>query len=349
MDLSRAIARRAVEAGRAIRAAVHAMPLGERARPAASRLKAANVGVDARAEEIGLDHLVRLAAEIGRPIRLLVDDRGGTETLGPAAHAEAVWACFDAIDGTKKLAGIEPWDEHRLAAASDGAWAATFAFSAPTAKRFDELTLGDFVTAAIVDGNPATHTVYPSDVVTIADIGAEPVAYDASRWPAGALRRVFTTSCERLNRCWVFLDAFQAFDRDSRSPGDEELAVELYRRLIDRHAETGAYDVLRQFGSLSALCRVLLGWREEPVWLESQGGGFVVVNENLPNLIPSLPVVAGAGGVSLDFGGDPLRDRPLAAGRTSVVHAANQTLARVLLGVVAASQASASTRAPGAC
>ena len=48
-----------------------------------------------------------------------------------------------------------------------------------------------------------------------------------------------------------------------------------------------------------------------------------MVNENVPNLIPSVTLVAGAGGVSVDFSGNPLLARPLAAGRTSVVHAAN--------------------------
>jgi hypothetical protein len=51
-----------------------------------------------------------------------------------------------------------------------------------------------------------------------------------------------------------------------------------------------------------------------------------VVNENVPNLIPSVTLVAGAGGVSVDFTGHPLLARPLSAGRTSVTHAANETL-----------------------
>jgi fructose-1,6-bisphosphatase/inositol monophosphatase family enzyme len=79
---------------------------------------------------------------------------------------------------------------------------------------------------------------------------------------------------------------------------------------------------------------VLFGWREPPVWLESQGGAYVVVNENLANLIPAVVLVAGAGGVSVDFDGRPLRERGLAAGRTSVIHAANDTLCRQVLALV---------------
>jgi len=75
------------------------------------------------------------------------------------------------------------------------------------------------------------------------------------------------------------------------------------------------------------------------VWVESQGAGFVVVNENVPNLIPAVALVAGAGGLSVDFDGRPLRDRRLAAGRTSVIHAANEPLARRLTAIVAAARA----------
>jgi hypothetical protein len=82
------------------------------------------------------------------------------------------------------------------------------------------------------------------------------------------------------------------------------------------------------------LTRLLLGWREPPVWVESQGAASVVVNENLPNLIPAVAVVAGAGGVSVDFDGHPLAARRLVEGRTSVVHAANAALADRVLGLV---------------
>jgi hypothetical protein len=116
--------------------------------------------------------------------------------------------------------------------------------------------------------------------------------------------------------------------------------MELYRLLTNRH-DGGAFDVLRQYANLSALGRMLFGWRDPPVWVESQGGLYLVVNENVPNLIPSVPLVAGAGGVSLDFAGRPLRERPLAAGRTSVLHAANDALCRRALDIIAAAVASA--------
>lgn len=345
-DLTRACARAALDAGRAIRTAVHAMDPAERARPAASRLKQRNVAVDARAEEIGLEHLHALARRTGRRFLLLLDDRGTVEAIGADAGREAVWVCFDAIDGTKKVAGIGEQAAGRLAVANDGAWAATFAFSRPTARGFDDLRLGDFEVAAVVDGNPTVYRSYPTEVVALPHPSHRSNTSHMSHIQVATFecegdleRRLHTTTCETLSRCWVFLDSFQAFDRDTRAPGDEELAVELYRRLIDRHGATGAHDVLRQFGSLSALCRTMLGWREEPVWIESQGGAFVVVNENLPNLIPAVPIVHGAGGVSVDFEGRPLRERFLAQGRTSVIHAANPALRDTCLAAVRAARA----------
>jgi hypothetical protein len=60
----------------------------------------------------------------------------------------------------------------------------------------------------------------------------------------------------------------------------------------------------------------------------------VVVNENLANLIPAVPIVAGAGGLSVDFDGRPMAERRLADGRTSVVHAANAAMRDALLSLV---------------
>ncbi len=92
---------------------------------------------------------------------------------------------------------------------------------------------------------------------------------------------------------------------------------------------------------------MLLGWRDAPVWVESQGAAYLVVNENLANLIPAVPLVAGAGGVSVDFDGRPLLERRLAAGRTSVVHAANRVTCRRVLDVITRARASLRPGEPG--
>jgi hypothetical protein len=337
----RSVARACVDvglrAGREIRELVHAMRPEERGRPARSLLKAhGGYGaryVDARAEELGLTHLERLAREVGVPIELLVDARGEVTHRIGAGDGGRIWASMDVIDGTVKVAGLGTPQPDRVRLGNDGGWAAAFAFTLPTSKRADDLVLGDFEVAVVVDGNPTRWRAYPQDVIALpGDDGV--VTFDATD---AEERRVFTTSSEDLGQLWVFLDVFQAFDRDTRADGDDALGIELYRLLADRHSG-GAFDVLRQYANLSALTRVLLGWRDPPVWLESQGAACVVVNENMANLIPAVPIVTGAGGTSVDFAGRPLVARRLAEGRTSIIHAANPPLCLRLLGIVAAAR-----------
>jgi hypothetical protein len=75
----------------------------------------------------------------------------------------------------------------------------------------------------------------------------------------------------------------------------------------------------------------------------THGACYVAVmdDENVPNLIPSVALVAGAGGVAVDFAGRLLRDRTLAVGRTSVLPAANDEVRRRVLGLVATAHARA--------
>lgn len=338
----------ALTAGRAIREAVHAMPPADRGRPAPAALKPGEqivMAVDAAAEAVGLAHLERLSAEIGCPIALVADAARGTLlTVGAGGGGERVYAMLDAVDGTIKVGGLgNPADGSAVRLANDGGWGVGFACTAPTPAALDELRLGDFAVAAIVDGNPTRVRVHPHEVVALPADGA-PAAYDMSDRPAvrAALRRaprVFTSTQTTLAQAIVYLDGFQAFDRTSALPGDEALIVALYRRLINRH-DGGAFDAWRQYGNLSALLRMMLGWRGARPWIESQGGAFVVVNENLANLVPAVPLILGAGGCSVDFAGRPLAARRLADGRTSVIHAANDVLRDRLLAIVAAAGAS---------
>src|SRR5262245_3724199 len=323
----------AVAAGREIRALVHGMDPQERARHRTPLLKPrGGYGarhVDAVAEEVGLAHLERLARELGCAIELLVDPAAGvTHRVGRGSHT--IWASMDAIDGTVKVAGLGERYADRVRLANDGGWAAGFAFTAPTERGLPDLTFGDFDVAVVVDGNPTRHRAYPQDLVTLPAEGGL-VTWEATEEP---WRRVFTTTSTDLGQLWAYLDVFQAYDLDSRRPGDDVLGIELYRLLTNRH-DGGAFDVLRQYANLSALGRVLFGWHDAPVWIESQGGAFLVVNENVPNLIPSIALVAGAGGVSTDFAGRALPARRLAAGRTSVLHAANEEVSRRVLALVA--------------
>ena len=337
--VARACAAAALAAGRDIRTLVHAMDPLRRGEACTPRLKPGGgygaCRVDAEAEALGLGRLEALARTIGCAVEVLVDPATGvTHRLGRGVRT--VWASLDAVDGTVKVAGLGPRHPDRVRLANDGGWAAGFAFTAPTERRLDELVFGDFTVAVVVDGNPTRHRAYPQDLVTLPS-AAGPVTWEATEDP---WRRVFTTAGTDLGQLWAYLDVFQAYDLDTRQPGDDALGVELYRLLANRH-DGGAFDVLRQYANLSALGRVLFGWREPPVWVESQGGAYLVVNENVPNLIPSVALVAGAGGVSVDFAGRRLVERPLAAGRTSVVHAANAPLCERLLAVVATARARA--------
>ncbi len=126
-----------------------------------------------------------------------------------------------------------------------------------------------------------------------------------------------------------------------QEPGDEQLACALFAGLMNRH-EGGAFDVLRSYGNLSSLLRTLLGWGDGSDGdggavaprLEPACGAYVAVNENLANLLPSVPVVLGAGGVATDLSGRPLAGRTLAQGRTGVMYAGNAELHARLLDVV---------------
>jgi hypothetical protein len=333
----------ALAAGRAIRDTVHAMPPAERGRTMPAALKPGEqivLAVDATAEAIGLAHLERLSAEIGHGIAVIADaGRGALVTVGAERDGARIYAMLDAVDGTIKVGGLgNPPDGSVVRLANDGAWGVGFACTAPTRAAFDELTLGDFRVGVIVDGNPPRVRAHPDEVVALPHQG-EPAAYDMSDRPAvrAARRRaprLHTSTQTTLAQTVVYLDGFQAFDRLSQQPGDEALIGALYRRLINRH-EGGAFDVWRQYGNLSALIRLLLGWRGPRPWIEPQGGAFVVVNENLANLLPALPVILGAGGCAVDLDGRPLAARRLAAGRTSVLFAANEVLRDRLLALVA--------------
>jgi hypothetical protein len=327
-----------IDAGRQIRRTVYEMALIDRAAPTTSQLKPRNVAADAAAEAVAIECLEQLGRTAGYRIELITDVQARvTYTLGSSPRAEVIFCYLDAIDGTVKVAGLgNDLPNKRVRAACDGAWATAMAFTAPTTKTIDELALGDFAAAAITEGNPTVHTNYPQEVMAVPGRNG-PETYDVT---AGARRRVFTSTNTKLNQAMVFLDAFQAYDLDTRRDGDDVLVVELYRLLTNRHAG-GAYDVLRQFGTLSALLRLMLGWRDPSAWYESQGAAFVIVNENLANLIPALAIIEGAGGISIDFDDRLLRHRRLSEGRTSVVHAANQNVREQIVKIVEKAKARA--------
>ena len=70
------------------------------------------------------------------------------------------------------------------------------------------------------------------------------------------------------------------------------------------------------------------------LWLEAQCGGFLVINENLHNLIPCVPLILGAGGLATDFEGNQLIHRKLSQGRCNVLYSANKELHGALMGLI---------------
>jgi hypothetical protein len=341
--IARVCAAAGIRAGREIREAIHAMPPKQRATKAASPLKP-RMGelaryVDHVGDSIGIQHLEKLSRDIGHRIDLIIDPRSGDIcSLGTATGREVVFAYMDAIDGTIKVGGLgNDLENNRFRAANDGGWAAAIAFTMPTAVRLEDLAVRDFAVAALVDGNPTRYPAYPQEIITLPEVdglGSFDVGSETA-WEPGAAwgKRTYTNSNTNLSQCMVYLDSFQAYDRETRLAGDEELAVQLYRLLINRH-DGGAFDVLRQYANLSALPRVMLGWREPPVWIESQGAAFIAINENMFNLIPAVPIITGAGGLCVDFDGRPLGERKILEGRTSIAYAANESVCREVLGLI---------------
>jgi hypothetical protein len=344
---ARLCAVRAIEAARRIRDVVQAMPLAERGRPVEAALKpgaAISLQVDRAAEEVGVAGLERLAAELGHRIHLIADaPRGRVIELGSSPAREIVFAHLDAVDGTIKVGGLgNDLAGGKVRVANDGNWGVAAAFTLPTEQALEALRFADFVVAAVLDGNPPRYRAHPEEVVTVPAEGAL-ATYDLSGAPAVVAAlcrapRVYTSTITVLGQAVVYLDGFQAFDLDTRRPGDDAVAAGLYRRLINRH-EGGAFDIVRQYGNLSALLHVMLGWRGQPPWMEAQGAAFVVVNENLANLIPAVPIIAGAGGVSVDFDGRPMGERRLVDGRCSVVHAASTPMRDAVMRLVSAARA----------
>jgi hypothetical protein len=281
---------------------------------------------DVAGEELAIKHLRAAAEKLGHKIRIVGDPSSNSHHLdvGPET-AECIWCYLDAVDGTLKLSGLGN-TASCLRAVNDGSWAMGIAFTDPTTAAREELALGDFAVAAIVDGCPAPDAAYPKAVVAVKE-------QDNSRFVTSSIagQQLYTSTNDRLKQTMVYFDSFQAFDANTAEPGDPQLAKQLYCQLIDR-TQGGAFDVLRTYGNLSSLIRCMLGWREAAdLWMEPQCAGFLALNENLANMVPCIPIMLGAGGVAVDFDGNKLESRKLKQGRGSVLYAANDVIAQALL------------------
>jgi hypothetical protein len=217
--------------------------------------------------------------------------------------------------------------------------------------------------AAIVDGNPSMVPLHPTAVVVAPD-ASSPSGLRAVDPSAGVT--VHTTSNPRLSQTFAHVDLFQSYDRESAPPSDESLGPVLRAALSNRH-EGGAFDILRSYGNLSSILRGMLGYRGyDPLaarsgkagaagddasrdvasadqdaaapWIEGQTGIYVCLNENLANMLPSVAVILGCGGVATDLEGEALAARKLSQGRTSIMYAANVELHHQAMALVQRAQ-----------
>ena len=158
----------ALAAGRAIREAVHAMPPAARGRPAPAALKPGEqivLAVDAAAEAVG----PRAPRAAERRHRL--SDRAGRRCdARHAAHGRQRRRrrarVRDARRRRRHHQGRRPRQRPPTAARcgspTTAAGASPSAFTAPTGRRSTRCRFGDFVVAAVVDGNPPRYRAHPA-------------------------------------------------------------------------------------------------------------------------------------------------------------------------------------------
>jgi hypothetical protein len=327
MNLLDIYAQACLDIGYAVRETINSMPFGERGIRTTSILKPEAQGratqADAKGEEEGVKVLDMLSKEIGHNIFLIVNPSNGSiYKIGSSASDKVVFAYMDAVDGTWKVAGIGGPKYQ----ANDGNWGTGVALTMPTSLSLEELTIGDFKTAAITTGNPRKYACAPDDVFASPDENGNPISYSVALGSGAKqeIKRVYTSTQSKLGQSFGYYDAFQGFDRQTAPAGTEDLTAKLWRLLENRN-EGGCFDLIRSYGNLSACACDMLGWRDESL-PESAAGIFVALNESLPNLIPAVPIIIGAGGIALDFEGNPLQERKLTAPRTNIIYIANQAL-----------------------
>ncbi len=289
-----------VHAALAVRSAVERMPVQQRVQKAPSPLKpppATSALPDLVGEQVAFTHLQALATHLASEVRVVVDPASGRyHALTPASSApppEAtstsgrhIWAYLDAVDGTLKLSGLgnAPGVARVV---NDGSWAVGLALTEPTRLPLEQLRIGDFSVACILDGSapllqvgggrtvaeavatgsfppvvlafrvagggpedssagPARDTGFaagPSSLrgaagqehysfrtyavvlrqrEDVAPLGAggggggDEVEEQRRRWEVECGPRLHTTSITQLNQTFAFLDAFQAFDRQTQ-------------------------------------------------------------------------------------------------------------------------------------
>ena len=305
--------------------AIRKLSLLERSSTKPSLLKGnATMMPDAVGEQAIIGELEQEASRYG-PVAFdfILDPSAGTaHRIGSGNMVR--WVYADPLDGTIKVAGLGN-EQGKPRVVNDGVWGSGVAATRITDKPLDALVLSDFVFGSIADGIPADSALYPTNAYVYDGMTQSSFGFDANGRTA-IVPRLITSSQTNLGQGIVAYDSFQACDRNSAPEGSEGLAVDTFRVLFNRN-EGGAFDIARSYGQFSSILRGMFGYEG----VEPQMVAFVVLNENLPNVVPVYSLIRGAGGFATDFQGNDLGDRKLADPRPNVIYSANEAIRDALV------------------
>lgn len=338
--LEEQLAYEALNIGFSVRKVVNSLPRNKRADLGTSVLKPYEAGkskmADIVGERAGFEILERLSKNIGHPIYVIMNDpsSGQYQKIGGESDT-VVWCSFDAVDGTVKVAGLGNDPSHSIyRVGGNGFWGAGVAFTRPISSDVHGLRVGDFVSSALVQGNPQMYREHPPNAFCFHDDSGVLRTFEADEKVGGHRYSLTVSSQTNISQSMINFESFQGYDRNSAPRECEGLAVEIFKRICNRN-DGGAFDYVRFYANISeVLCQLL---ERKDGGIEPQGAGAITLNENYASSIPFTPIIEGAGGFVVDFFGHPVRDRLVTSSRPNVVIAANEEILKSLLGIVQSS------------
>ncbi len=333
------LARACLNIGLKVREVVNSLPRSERGNLGTSVLKPYEAGkskmADIVGERAGFEILEHLSRDIDRPIYVIMNDpsSGQYQKIGGESDT-VVWCSFDAVDGTVKVAGLGNDSSRNIyRVGGNGFWGAGVAFTRPMSSDIHCLRVGDFVSSALVQGNPQMYREHPSNAFCFPDNSGALRTFEFDE-KVGGYHSLAVSSQTNISQSMINFDSFQGYDRNSAPRECEDLAVKIFRRICNRN-DGGAFDYVRFYANISEVLCQLLERKEGGI--EPQGAGAITLNENYASSIPFTPIIEGAGGFVVDFFGNPVRERLVTSSRPNVVIASNAEILVSLLDIVQSS------------